>query len=333
MLRAIAKDLATPEPVREERARAQSSEDVAAPDAEAAAEEHGAVRAEFGFSFDEMVAEFRALRSIVIRRWRGSSTEVTTLDFDDLRRFDAAIDQTLTTSVSQYIRELDHAKETFLGILGHDLKTPLSAIIMSARFLGESTELSEPHRTIVARIERSGHRMSQMVSDLLDFTRSRLGNGIPIESSEVDLAKVVREAVDETMASNPDRTVDVETAGSLTGRWDAKRISQALSNLIGNAVHHGKEDAPISVTARGSETDVSIAVHNEGPSIPPDKIRQLFDPLSRVNPARASVHDSNHLGLGLHIARAIVTAHGGRIDVESSVEAGTTFTILLPREA
>ena len=333
MLLAIAKDLETPKPAREEEARSKGIEDSAAPAAEAAAEEHGAGRAAFGFSPEQMLSEFRVLRSTVIRKWRGASKEVSPTDFDDLNRFDESIDQTLIASVSQYIRELNYAKETFLGILGHDLKTPLSAIIMSAQLLLESDELKEGPRTIAARIERSGKRMNEMVSDLLDFTRSRLGQGIPIERADADLEKVVRDSVDEVKASHPDRKVQVEISGSLRGAWDATRISQALSNLISNAIHHGDANGPIAVIARGDEKEVAIAVHNEGPTIPREKMAEIFDPLTGASPTGPRIHDSGHLGLGLHIAKAIATAHEGRIDVESSDEAGTTFTIHLPRQA
>jgi signal transduction histidine kinase len=332
MLRAIAHDLAMPEQAREQEARSKGLDDAAAPDADEAAKKHGAGRAEYGFSLDQMLSEFRVLRAIVIRQWRESLTEIGPTEFDALKRFDEAIAQTLTTSVSRYIKELDHAKETFLAILGHDLKTPLSAIVMSAGFLLEAAELEEGHRTMVQRIERSGQRMNQMVSDLLDFTRSRLGRGIPIERGDADLERVVHEAVDEARASNPKRTLNVKTAGVLSGAWDAKRISQALTNLISNAIHHGGENSPIAVTATGEEEQVSIAVHNEGPAIPPERVTKLFDPLGYGGAASGKVHDSSHLGIGLHIAKAIVNAHGGSIDVDSSDEAGTTFTVNLPRK-
>jgi signal transduction histidine kinase len=332
MLRAIAHDLEKSKPAREEEARSKGLDDSAAPAAEEAAEEHGAGRAEFGFSLEQMLSEFRVLRETVLRLWRGSSPDVSATDFDDLKRFDEAIHQTLTMSATRYIKELDHAKETFLGILGHDLKTPLSAIIMSAQFLLESDGLEERHRTMAARIERSAHRMHQMVSDLLDFTRSRLGKGIPIERSEVDLEKVVRDTVDEMKASNPTQNLTADIEGSLSGPWDAKRISQALSNLIGNAIHHGKDEGPIEVKARGEPDEVSIAVHNEGPPIQPEQIRHIFNPFSGGPPAGRK-HDSSHLGLGLHIAKAIAMAHGGRIEVRSSADAGTTFTLRLPRQA
>jgi signal transduction histidine kinase len=333
MLRAIADDLAMPEPTREAEARAKGLDDFAAPDAAEAAEKHGAGRAEYGFTLEQMVSEFRVLRGITIRLWRGSKREATSADFDDLERFDEAIDQTLTTSVSRYMRELDHAKETFLGILGHDLKTPLSAVIASAQFLLEARELSDGQRGMAERIERAGRRMHQMVSDLLDFTRSRLGKGIPIERTEVDLDRAVHEVVDEVKASHPERRVEVKTSGELKGSWDARRISQALSNLIGNAVQHGSEDTPIVVDASSEGEEIAIAVHNEGPEIPAEKVGQLFNPLSRVNPGGSEGHDPSHLGLGLYIARAIANAHGGRIDVRSSATEGTTFTIRLRRQA
>jgi signal transduction histidine kinase len=333
MLCAIAEDLAKPERVREEIARSEGIDDAAAPDAAEAAEKHGAGRAEYGFTLEQMVSEFRVLRRITIKLWRAPEREVTATDFDDLRRFDDAVDQTLLASVSRYKKELDHARETFLGVLGHDLKSPLSAIIASAQFLLEAGRLSEDGRNVARRIERSGRRMHQMVNDLLDFTRSRLGKGIPIERTEVDLGRVVREVVDEFKASQPGKRLEVATSGELAGSWDAKRISQALSNLIGNAVQHGHEDTPISISASARDEEVMIAVHNEGPAVHSDKIGQLFNPLSRVNPTGSEGHDPTHLGLGLYIAQAIANAHGGQIEVESSDREGTTFTIRLPRRS
>lgn len=333
MLLGIAHDLEAPQSAREETARAQGAIDVVAPHAESAAAEHGAGRAEYGFTLQQMVSEFRALRAAVIRLWKPPGSQITEQDFDDLRCFDEAIDQTLTASVTRYIKEGDHAKETFLGILGHDLKTPLSAVTMSARFMLETGNLSETNRALVERIERSARRMNNMVRDLLDFTRSRLGSGMPITREDANLETVVREAVDEVTASNPNRPVDVELEGALEGRWDAGRITQALSNLIANAVHHGAPTGRVRVTARGETDSVNIAVHNEGQPIPTDRVRHLLDPLARVKPEVGETHDAHHLGLGLHIAKAIATAHGGHIEIESSAEQGTTFTLHLPRAA
>ena len=331
MLLGIAHDLETPEAARVATARAQGAIDIVAPHAESAAAEHGAGRAEYGFTLHQMVSEFRALRAAVIRLWKPPGSQITEQDFDDLRCFDEAIDQTLTASITRYIKEGDHAKETFLGILGHDLRTPLSAVTMSARFMLETGDLSETNRALVERIERSARRMNHMVSDLLDFTRSRLGSGMPITRNKANLETVVRQAVDEVTASNPDRSVDVEFDGALEGQWDAGRITQALSNLIANAVHHGAPQGRVTVTARGEADAVTVAVHNEGQPIPSERLRHLLDPLARVKPEAGRTHDAHHLGLGLHIAKAIAKAHGGRIEVESSAERGTTFTLPLPR--
>lgn len=329
MLRAIADELDAPE--REPNPIHLAMHSSGSADAEAAAEAHGAGRAEYGFTLEQMLTELRVLRAVVIAGWRRELGTVTVDEFDDLRRFDAAIGQTLTASVSRFMKEADHAKETFLGILGHDLKTPLSAVIMSARFLLDNDHLEEEQKALLARIESSASRMSQMVSDLLDYTRTRLGRGIPIERESTDLSRVIHDAVDELKVAHPQRTVHVDVTGTLTGSWDPKRLSQALSNLLGNAIHHGDEQTAVSVAARSFDDAVSIAVHNNGPAIRPDRIAQIFNPLSRTI-ADPGSHDPAHLGLGLYIANAIATAHGGRIDVESSEEAGTTFTVHLPKQ-
>lgn len=330
MLTEIARDLDTPKAEREQKAREKGASDSAAPDAEAAGEEHGAGRAAVGFTLDQMVSEFTVLRSTVIGLWRKASSGVSGDDLDDITRFNEAIDQTLTASVSRYVQESDRVRETFLGILGHDLRTPLSTIIMSARLMLETPGLSESHRTVALRIERAGERMNHMVRDLLDFTRSRLGTGIPVDRADVDLEEVIRNAADEVAASNAGRTMNIETKGSLRGEWDARRVSQALANLIGNAVDHGPEGSAIGISASGEADEVAIAVHNEGPPIPKSKLTQLFAPLAHTASSTKG-HDPNHLGMGLYIAQAIAVAHGGRIAVESSAERGTTFTVHLPR--
>ena len=173
--------------------------------------------------------------------------------------------------------------------------------------------------------------MNQMVGDLLDLTRSRLGSGVPIVRATMDLAKVAGDAVDEMAAAHPESVFEFKASGDLRGEWDSARISQVLANLLGNAVQHGSAKSTISVTATGDAKEVVLRVHNRGPAIPPSDLHGLFSPLKRLKSGEAAPAASSSLGLGLYIVERIVTAHGGTIDVSSSNDAGTSFTVHLPR--
>jgi signal transduction histidine kinase len=174
-----------------------------------------------------------------------------------------------------------------------------------------------------------------MVGDLLDFTRSRLGGGIPIERADMSMGKVVHDVVDEIGAAHPLQAIHVEARGALEGAWDAARIGQALTNLIGNALEHGSDGKSVTVETRGDDEEVTIAIHNHGPSIPAGKLNGIFNPMKAMEASGNTAPSGpwGNLGLGLYIAERIVTAHKGRIDVESSEEGGTTFTAHLPRRA
>jgi signal transduction histidine kinase len=270
------------------------------------------------------------LRASVIRLWTASCGDLTGDDLQDLMRFNEAIDQALSESVRRYTEDLDHSKEMFLAILGHDLRSPLGAVIMSSQFMLDMGDLKEPQLTLTTRIANASRRMNHLVGDLLDFTRSRLGSGVPIARKEMDMAKVACGAVEEITAAHPESKVQCSTSGELRGAWDCARMSQVMANLVANAVQHGDANAPIAVTARGEEREVTLEVHNDGPAIPAGDLAGLFSPLKRLH-AGAPASPSSSLGLGLYITECIVTAHGGTIAVNSTAQAGTTFTVRLPR--
>jgi signal transduction histidine kinase len=334
MLTVIAADLNTPQNRSEQLEKSVGNAPAGDTDVATAAEEHGADRAQSGYTVEQMVSEYRALRASVIRLWTKAQGELTAADIHDLTRFNEAIDQSLAESVSRFTQDLGHSKEMFLAILGHDLRNPLGAVRMSAEFMLESNELKEPALTLVTRIARSSDRMIHLVGDLLDFTRSRLGGGIPIVREEMSVGKVVHDVIDEISAAHPDRKVAVDTRGEQRGHWDAARLSQALTNLIGNALEHGAASTPVTIDIRGDDREIAIAIHNGGAAIPPDKLNGIFNPMKSrgaTSQATAGGGPSGNLGLGLYIAERIVNAHAGRIDVESSEAKGTTFTIHLPR--
>lgn len=334
MLRDIVTDLRTPQTAAEqtEKSKGNADADTDSSASDTAAEVHGSGRAESGFTVGEMVSEYRALRASVIRLWTRACGSLDADDLEDLMRFNESIDQALAESTSRYSADIDRSREMFVATLGHDLRTPLGAVTMASQFMLDTGELAEPHLTMVTRIAHSARRMERMVADLLDFTRGRLGAGVPITRAEMDLSAVVRQAVEEIRLAHPDSELQYSATGDLRGQWDAARISQMMANLLGNAVQHGAPNTMINVTANGESTDVVLRIHNHGPAIRAAELDGLFSPFKRFQAAGAATpSDSTSLGLGLYIVERIVDAHGGTIDVRSSTAAGTLFTVRLPR--
>jgi signal transduction histidine kinase len=240
----------------------------------------------------------------------------------------------LYSQKQQLQRELTERTETlrlnemFAAVLGHDLRTPLAAVLASARLLQEAPS-EDAVRRAAARILSSGDRMGRMIDDLLDLARARLGGGLAVRKDRADLAAVVHRVLPELQGTAPDRVIEVREEGDLSGRFDADRLAQVVSNLVGNAIEHGRPGTPIAVRLDGRAPDaVRIAVSNAG-AIPGELLPRVFDPFHREE-RRGGKQDG--LGLGLYIAQQIAIAHGGGITVESS-EGRTTFTVALPRDA
>jgi signal transduction histidine kinase len=329
MLKAIALDLDTPQ-TRGEQTEKSKGKDDADVGSTTAANAHGTNRAALGYTPAEMMSEFRALRASVLHLWSEAQSEFDRSSLEEVTRFNEAIDQILAESMKRYAQDVDHSKELFLGVLGHDLRNPLGAIMTSATLMLTQEGPDWPHSKTVSRIVRSGTRMNEIIGDLLDLTRTRLGAGIPVVREDMDMETICRQAVDEISVFHPGCIVQFEATGPLRGQWDKGRIGQALSNLVGNAYQHGAENVPIEVTVRGEPDRVVLAVHNKGPMIPKSKLQDIFNPFRQLDADRKQSKDPSSLGLGLYIVRAIVTAHQGTIDVEST-EGGTTFTMRLPR--
>lgn len=332
MLTVIAADLMTAQTADEQANKSKGRADDTGM-AASAAEEHGAARAVSGFTIEEMVAEYRALRASVLSLWTGQVGELKTDDIEDMIRFNEAIDQSLAQSVTEFNENVEESKEMFLAILGHDLRTPLGAIYTSAKFMLEMGDLREPNLSLTSRIVNSATRTVDLVGDLLDFTRSRLGGGIPVARRPVNLGKLLHDAVDEISAAHRDRRFHVDTRQDQDGEWDGPRLSQALTNLLGNAGEHAPPGTSVSVAMEGAGDDVVITIHNMGAVIPGDRLDGLFNPMkgskgASLTPAGGP---TGNLGLGLYIAERIIHAHGGRIEVESAEMEGTTFTVHLPR--
>ena len=335
MLLAIARDMETPENSIERSERSKGGGRPSAP-LEKAAEEHGALRQMAGFNLVQLVAEFRALRASVLSRWNQSQgAGAAAPAIEEIMRFDEGIDDALAESIERYSRELSASRDMFLAMLGHDLRGPLSAINMSTLLLGKP-DLAEATRSkALTRIKRASGEMNRLVTDLLEYTRTRLGRGIPIERSVCDLGPLCEEAVEAIRAGHPEQHFLAELSGDLSIQADAPRMQQVLSNLLNNAVQHGDRTAPVLLSADGKKDVVVLKITNSGNPIPTDALSAIFEPLVQAPSASADPHQRSKtsLGLGLFIAREIVLGHEGTITAESSAASGTVFTIRLPRAA
>jgi len=331
MLGVIAADLSAPQTATQQADKSKGLSDAAGRQSQTAAQAHGAGRAGSGFTVEQMVAEFRALRASVIRLWTRRQPQAGLSELQDVIRFNEAIDQAIAESIGTYTREVRQSKDRFLAILGHDLRTPIGAILTSTQFVLDTGELAEPHRALIAQMEVTARRMNRLVADLLEFTRTRFGDAIPIVAAEMDAGRMLEDVASEVRASYPTSVVSVRSSGDLRGRWDCERLTQAVTNLVSNAVHHGTPGAPIDIEAHGSGDELVISVRNQGPAIATDRIGKIFDGMKELGAPRDGDR-RQHLGLGLYIVDKIVRAHGGSITAESSTERGTVFTVHLPRE-
>jgi signal transduction histidine kinase len=224
-------------------------------------------------------------------------------------------------------------RERFMGMLAHDLRQPLSAIQMASQALSRTESLPDPGAAFVALQLRAGARMQRMISELLDFTRSRPESGMPIQRQRVDFERIVRASLEEIRIADPETVLDFQVEGSCDGDWDADRLAQICSNLLGNAIEHAPRRSTIAVrlvgTDSGTDSRVELSVENQGPAIAEELRVTLFQPFSRGFGLKPR---SGGVGLGLHIVDQIVRAHGGSISVESENEM-TRFVVRLPREA
>jgi signal transduction histidine kinase len=224
--------------------------------------------------------------------------------------------------VSLYrFRDALAAKDRDIAMLAHDLQTPLASISAGSDLLLRAAG-DERTRGIANRVIQTVFRMSSMVADLTDY--ARVGQGpIPVKLEPADLGAIVEQVADECRQLECSDRIRIETSGDLHGQWDADRLSQAVTNVVVNALRYGEGDVRVRVRDAGAM--VNVSVHNGGPPIPAARLASIFEPFQRAT------ETGKGLGLGLYIVRAIVEAHGGAVDVSSSAEAGTTLVLRLPR--
>lgn len=330
MLEVIARDIQTPQTDGEQALKSKGLAPAVVDGVETAAAAHGTLRQQVGFDLGQLVSEFRALRASVLRIWVAKKRYGDPKSAYEMARFNEAIDQALAESVASYTEELTKSRDTFLGILGHDLRSPLSAVSGALHVLATSKEEDSRTRALSAGT-RSVAAMGAMIRDLLEFTRTRLGKGIPIVGAAGNLEVICRSAVAEISLAHPQASFRFESGGSLDGVFDPDRIHQVISNLLNNAVQHGKRGRPVILATHGDAETLTVQVTNEGSPIAPAHLQQIFDRLVQIPTDSPESPRSTNLGLGLFIAREIVMAHGGTIEATSAAKTGTTFTVVLPR--
>lgn len=239
-------------------------------------------------------------------------------------------DQRTIAAAQAQAEERARFAERMVGIVSHDLRNPLATITMGVTVLGMGG-LSDEQRAVLKRIERGTQRAERLISDLLDVTQARLGRGLALRKSRIDLHEVIAEATAEWSAVFVEHRLVHTRSGPGEADADPERIVQAIGNLVRNAVAYGAADVPITIGTAGDSDAFRLSVHNGGEPIEPTQLATLFEPM--VRGSDATQHSQQGLGLGLYIVRAIATAHDGSVEVRSDAAGGTRFTLALPRPA
>jgi signal transduction histidine kinase len=330
ILLAIAKDLSTPQTkqAQAEKSKGKAPKLIWAP--ETAAETHAILRAQSGFDINQLAAEYRALRASVLRLWidacRPHDPNVV-----DVVRFNEGIDQAIAESINFFSAQVDQARNLLLGMLGHDMRSPLNTILTTASYLA-ALNAGGNVAEAASRLIRGGNALKSLLDDLVDFNRTMFGLGINLALADIDLAAVFADELEQLRGVPPGRRLELEVIGDVRGHWDGPRLQQLLRNLVSNAIKYGTPDTPVRVVIVGTAAEVRFEVANSGPAIEPSALEQIFEPLKRGAAAGQGDHTDGNVGLGLYIVREIARAHGGEVDARSSA-GETVFTVRLPRRS
>ena len=329
ILLVIAQDMAQPETPREQKEKSQGRQPM---EPGSAAGTHGTLRHVSGFSLLQLTGEYRALRATVLRLWLPHVEKFGEDVARDMMRFNETIDQALAESVLTYSEQGARTRDTFLAILGHDLRSPLATISMAGDFLVRQHAADTEVGAVALRVRRSAASMATMVDDLLEYARTQLGGAIPIESTVQDMTPSCAAAVEAAQSAHPGCKFTFESQGDLTCNFDDDRMQQVFSNLLNNAAQYSPPSEPVTLFARGDSDAVLVGVSNRGNVIPGNALSMIFNPLVQLVPSPTDRgRPTTSIGLGLFIAREITLAHGGSIGVESSEAQGTLFTVRIPR--
>jgi signal transduction histidine kinase len=295
----IVPDIEASQSPEQQRSKSHGIED----ETNTAAQTHAALRFAGGFDIGQMASEYRALRASILKLWKNTNPALDAQDIDDITRFNESIDQELAESVNFYTKKVAHSKDLLVGILGHDLRSPVQAIVLSAELAIHMGKMSDSQTMLIKNVLESAERMGALVTNILDVTRARFGGGLPVVRTMMNMGFVARQIVDEVHVVNPSRTIELSLSGNLVGEWDKARIGQVFSNLLSNAIQYGFRGSPIRVDVTGGPESVTLAVGNDGVPITSEKMDIIFDPLTRGLPAESSLPASGNLGLAALIQR------------------------------
>jgi signal transduction histidine kinase len=289
----------------------------------ALADGHALQRLGFGIELAVVSIEYAWLRHVILEHVLRLPAAPDS--GQQLVRLNAGLDRAVQFSIRRYTERRDLVRDRFIGILGHDLRNPLNAATVATHMLLQSETLPEQDRRFVLTIARSTARMNHIVRDVLDFARGHLGGGIPAHPAGCDMGEICRSAVEEISAAHPLRKIELSTRGDLRGTFDRERVLQAIGNLLGNAIQHGRDPIQVQVWERDDREAIVTRVANRGAAIPREMIGKLFDPF-----VRAGDEPKQSLGLGLYIVAQIARAHGATYDIASNDEQ-TVVEIRWPR--
>lgn len=328
ILRTAAADMRTAQTRQQQSEKAQGRGPGNSSDT--AAQSHAVARLIAGFSMDQMVSEYRALRASVLSLWLTQESFAEAQHVQDMIRFNEAIDQAISESIAAYGLAVESTRKMVLAVLGHDLRSPLGAILMAGDLIQRQQGLDEKGKVLANQVCTSARRANVMINDLLDLARCNLGTGIPVHLQRAELNAICRAVVEELRTAFPLASILLDEQVHIIGQFDPDRISQVFSNLIGNAVRYGDSTAPIKITVDKVQGVPRVSVKNSGEPIPPEVMPYIFKPEGRYSSYSSGKRSAvAGLGLGLFIASEIVASHGGRIEVESTKEGGTTFEVIL----
>ncbi|MGK5025781.1 ATP-binding protein [Janthinobacterium sp. RB2R34] len=330
ILQFVAQNIQTAETKEQTHAKSQGMAKTSVNE-ESASSIHGRLRYASGFTLLQLIAEYRALRASVLKLWEVACGEVSADSAKDVMRFNEAIDQSLAEAAVAYAEKVNHTRDIFLAMLGHDLRSPLAVVAMAGAHLSKVGAFDEKVHRIGERVGRSAATMDGMVNDLLALARTQLGDGIPIERTPCDLCEMASVALGDAQAVHPHAIFELRTEGELTGAFDRPRLQQLLTNLANNAAQYGTPGRPIVVDVAGNSDRIVFKVSNEGPAISSASLKTMFDSLVQLPEQEGNTRPRSSLGLGLFIAKQIAVAHGGDISVQSDAMHGTVFKVGIPR--
>lgn len=248
---------------------------------------------------------------------------------DEITRFNEAIDQAIAESVHHYSEEVERWRNIFLGVLGHDLRSPLTAIMVASEVIA-GMAVDAPLAKVAERLVTSGERMRELLDKLLMYNRAQMAIGLAVDRRQVDLAEACREEIQQLQETMPNARIRLQAPPAAHGCFDARSLCEALTNMAVNAYKYGESDREIEVALHDRQDGVELSVANHGETIPPDRLQLLFEPLRRGGVTEDATLERSSLGLCLFIVSQIAEAHGGAMRAEST-NGRTTFSMQLPK--